>query len=51
MNTSGSGSFTNFENVETGNGIHQVYFRDAVGCFNYQIEVLLLGIPYLLTSR
>jgi hypothetical protein len=22
---------------------------DAVGCFNYQIEVLLLGIPHLFT--
>jgi gliding motility-associated-like protein len=51
MNTSGSGFFYNFENVETGNGIHQVYFRDAVGCFNDQIEVLLIGIPQFFTPN
>jgi hypothetical protein len=47
MNTSGSGSFTTLRNVETGNGIHQVYFRGCCRLFNYQIEVLLLGIPHL----
>jgi gliding motility-associated-like protein len=51
MNTSSSGFFYNFDNVETGNGIHQVYFRDAVGCFSDQREVLLIGVPQFFTPN
>lgn len=51
MNTSSDEFFYQFEGVETGTGIHNVFFRDAAGCWSDQVEVLLIGIPQFFTPN
>ncbi|BAO55970.1 T9SS type B sorting domain-containing protein [Nonlabens marinus] len=51
MNARAGEFFYNFQGIETGNGVHQVYFRDTIGCFYDQVEVLLVGVPQFFTPN
>ncbi|WP_194852255.1 T9SS type B sorting domain-containing protein [Nonlabens antarcticus] len=51
MAPNGDGLEYKFQSVETGNGIHQVYFRDVGGCWSDQAEIILIGVPQFFTPN